>query len=104
MTTDHTDQLTAQIDRFDRLRATTDDFAGEVLHELVDLTYTHRVEAVLAEEPRVEAVADVGPDGSLEGVRVCTGEGPSVDLDRDSGLWAAMEAWLADMRANWSQT
>lgn len=102
MTTDHTDQLTAQIERFDQMQKELGDgFDDEIFQESVDLTYTHSFEAVLVESPRIVAVADVGFDGRIERVRVQTEEGRSIEVAQGSGLWAAMVFWLDDMRKTW---
>lgn len=102
MTTDYAEQMNAQIERFEKMRTEHgDDFGEEVLLELVDLSYTHSFEAELVEDPRILAVADVGFDGSIKRVQIVTaGEVPVETIDVASGtaLWAAMEAWLADMR------
>lgn len=101
----HTKQVSEQIERYDQLRQEKGDhFADEVLLEFVDLTYTHWLEAELVEDPRIVAIADVGFDGRIEGVRVVTpGEVivEATEVDPDSGIGDAMEAWLADMRRTW---
>lgn len=103
MSTDPTDQMTAQVERFDQLQKKHgDNFADEVINELVEQGYTHRFEVRLEEDPRVEAVAVLGFDGRIEGVHLTAAGADRVAVDPGSGLWAAMEAWLDDFRQAWT--
>lgn len=103
---DNTERMQAQVARYDQMRKELEDgFADEVLGEFPDLTHSHSFEAVLVDDPRLVTVADVGFDGSIERVMVTTGgdrlRSATLTVDPGSGLWVAMETWLADMRETW---
>lgn len=106
--TDYTDQLKAQIERFDRVHEAVDAsaFPDEVLHEYTGLGHSQQFEATLVDDPCIEATADIHPNGNISSMQLRVSEGgrriQEIEVEPDSGLWHAMEVWLEDMRTTWS--
>lgn len=77
MTTNYSNQLQAEIDRFHAIRRESTDaaFVEEVLAELVDQSLQQTFVATLMDEPFIEAIADIHPRGAIESVTLCAREG-----------------------------
>ncbi|OYO00724.1 hypothetical protein CGZ95_08870 [Enemella evansiae] len=95
----HQNNLTEQIQRFDRLRDTAEHFSEAVLDEWTDVGSTATFDSQLSDN--VRAVANVDMDGGLSTVDVYViedGERRSMSVEPASGLWKAMEVWYAEHR------
>jgi hypothetical protein len=108
MNTDYTDQLKAQIDRFDRIQKSVGAaaFPDEIVHAYTGLCHSRQFEATLVDDPCIEATADVDPTGRIAFVSVYISEGgrriQEIDVEPGTGLWRAMEVWLEHLRTTWS--
>lgn len=77
MNTHHSDQLQAQINRFDAIQqeSTEATFAGKVVDEYMGLGITQSFEATFVDAPRIEAIADIHPNGAVASVDIYVSEG-----------------------------
>lgn len=112
---EYTDELHAQIQRFDRIQESVDadDFAETVLFESPGSMHSHSFTATLVEDPdagvldppKVEALADIDPTGTIASIDIRRREAgelvEQVPVEKGSGLWNAMEVWLEDIRTTW---
>ncbi|SDS02310.1 hypothetical protein SAMN04489751_1045 [Brevibacterium sandarakinum] len=107
MNTNDTEQMHAQIDRFDRIQESVDAsaFADAVIGEFTELGNSQTFEATLAEDPLIRAVADVTPNGDIASVDVFVSRDghriSKMEVTTGSGLWQAMDVWLRDLRETW---
>lgn len=76
-----------------------------------DLGFTATFTATLSEDPHIEAMADLGFTGQVEGVTLVHRQDGVVvtrrPVDEDEPLWASMQTWLqemADEADEWSTT
>ncbi|MGW8483569.1 hypothetical protein ACWGJP_10545 [Microbacterium sp. NPDC055903] len=107
--TDNHITLQTHLDEFDRLLTTTADFEESVLRDQRGMIFIATLEVFLTSDLRVSAGASVGAGGELLDVNIYLynrdgrdDEAPVVadlPVERNSGLWRAMEIWLEAMRA-----
>lgn len=107
--TDNNVPLQAYVDQFDRLRETAADFEESVLRDNRGMIFIATFEVFLTDDFSVSAGASVGADGELLDMNVYLYENDGRDdearvvatlpVERNSGLWSAMEIWLEAMRA-----
>lgn len=101
--------ITEQIERFDRLAEALEDteFAHRADREATDLMHTQTFTSMLSEDLRIEAAAEIGPDGRVESVTAYRAVGfrcvDPTQVDPGSGLWRAMEIWWERFRSRWSE-
>lgn len=101
--------LQAHIDEFDRLLKADADFEESVLRDNRGMIFIATLEVFLTSDFRVSAGASVGAGGELLDVNAYLYDRDGRDddapvvadlpVERDSGLWSAMEIWLEAMRA-----
>lgn len=108
--TDNNITLQARVDQFDRLLGTATDFEGSVLREMHSMIFVASFEVFLTNDFSIAAEASVGADGEVLDVKVHHYEVAdredeprvvaTIPVERNSGLWCAMEIWLEAISDN----
>ncbi|WP_434590759.1 hypothetical protein [Brevibacterium sp. 1718] len=107
MTIKDSDHLQAQLERFDLIQTLADDdeFPERVFDARTRMDYEATFEATISEDPRIDAVAQVNPAGdfNLLDIYLLKDGCPTsqMHVEPGTGLWQAMEVWLADLREDW---
>lgn len=107
MTIKDSDHLQAQLERFDLIQTSADDdeFPERVFDARTRMDYEATFEATISEDPRIDAVAQVNPAGDFNLLDIYLVKGgcrtSQMHVEPSTGLWQAMEVWLADLREDW---